>query len=223
MSSFDNTPPHGLLGELTIRSRVLSLRRPTSSSTSSAEGADSADNLAGQETPDGRTGGNAEGLAIAGALSYSGLDATTTARINGPATITTAGSQTVKAGSTHDSQADAAGERDPAQLFVRPGLQQKHVRRLRRGQIPIEAEADLHGMRTREAEKVLVSFLRECRDQGLRCVRVIHGKGRGSRGGQAVLKWEVDRWLRRDQGVMAFSSAQPRDGGTGAVYVLLKR
>lgn len=125
----------------------------------------------------------------------------------------------------HDegSQADAAGERDPAQLFVRPVLQHKHLRRLRRGQIPIEAEADLHGMRTREAEKVLASFLRECRDEGLRCVRVIHGKGRGSRGGQAVLKWEVDRWLRRDEGVMAFSSAQPRDGGTGAVYVLLKR
>jgi DNA-nicking Smr family endonuclease len=122
-----------------------------------------------------------------------------------------------------DTNGEAAGERDAAQLFVRPGLQQKHVRRLRRGQIPIEAEADLHGMRRREAEKALASFLRECRDEGLRCVRVIHGKGRGSRGGQAVLKWQVDGWLRHDDGVMAFSSAQPRDGGTGAVYVLLKR
>ena len=116
-----------------------------------------------------------------------------------------------------------AGERDGEQLFVRPGLQQKHVRRLRRGQMAIEAEADLHGMRIREAEVLLKDFLRECRDEGLRCVRVIHGKGRGSAGGAAVLKWEVDGWLRRDDRVMAFASAQPRHGGTGAVYVLLKR
>lgn len=114
------------------------------------------------------------------------------------------------------------GERDTAQLFVRPGLQHKHVRRLRRGQMTIEAEADLHGMRAREAQTLLQTFLRECRDQGLRCVRVIHGKGRGSRGGHAVLKWEVDRWLRQHDGVMAFCTAQPRHGGTGAVYVLLK-
>ncbi len=115
-----------------------------------------------------------------------------------------------------------APERDGEQLFVRPGLQQKHVRRLRRGQMPIAAEADLHGMRIREAQALLEGFLRDCRDEGLRCVRVIHGKGLGSRSGHAVLKWEVDRWLRRHNGVMAFCTAQPRDGGTGAVYVLLK-
>ncbi len=115
-----------------------------------------------------------------------------------------------------------APERDGEQLFVRPGLQQKHVRRLRRGQMPIAAEADLHGMRIREAQALLEEFLRDCRDEGLRCVRVIHGKGLGSRGGHAVLKWEVDRWLRRHDGVMAFCTAQPRDGGTGAIYVLLR-
>jgi DNA-nicking Smr family endonuclease len=115
-----------------------------------------------------------------------------------------------------------APERDGEQLFVRPGLQQKHVRRLRRGQMPIAAEADLHGMRIHEARVLLEGFLRDCRNEGLRCVRVIHGKGLGSRGGQAVLKWEVDGWLRRHEGVMAFCTAQPRDGGTGAVYVLLK-
>lgn len=116
-----------------------------------------------------------------------------------------------------------AGERDGEQLFVRPGLQQKHVRRLRRGQMAIEAEADLHGMRAREAQALLQDFLGECRDAGLRCVRVIHGKGRGSAGGAAVLKWEVDGWLRRDDRVMAFATAQPRHGGSGALYVLLKR
>jgi DNA-nicking Smr family endonuclease len=114
------------------------------------------------------------------------------------------------------------GEREGEQLFVRAGLQKKNIKRMRRGQIPIEAEADLHGMRIREAQILLAEFLRECRDEGARCVRVVHGKGLGSRGGHAVLKWEVDRWLRQHEGVMAFCTAQPRDGGTGAVYVLLK-
>ena len=115
-----------------------------------------------------------------------------------------------------------APERDGEQLFVRPGLQQKLVKRLRRGQIPIAAEADLHGTRLHEARVLLEGFLRDCRTEGLRCVRVIHGKGLGSRDGRAVLKWEVDRWLRGHDGVMAFCTAQPRHGGTGAVYVLLK-
>jgi len=113
-------------------------------------------------------------------------------------------------------------ERESEQLFVRPGLQQKHIRRLRRGQMTIEAETDLHGMRMHEAQTLLQTFLGDCRREGLRCVRVIHGKGRGSRDGQAILKWEVDRWLRQHDQVMAFSTAQPRHGGTGAVYVLLK-
>jgi len=116
----------------------------------------------------------------------------------------------------------ATPERDGEQLFVRSGLQQKQVRRLRRGQMPIAAEADLHGMRIREAQTQLEMFLRDCQARGLRCVRVIHGKGLGSRDGRAVLKWEVDRLLRGHAGVMAFCSAQPKDGGTGAVYVLLK-
>ena len=113
-------------------------------------------------------------------------------------------------------------QKDSEQLFVRAGLQQKQVRRLRRGQMPIAAEADLHGMRIREAQPLLEEFLRDCRDRNYRCVRVIHGKGLGSRGGHAVLKWEVDRWLRSHEGVMAFCTAQPRDGGSGAVYVLLR-
>jgi DNA-nicking Smr family endonuclease len=126
--------------------------------------------------------------------------------------------------STEQSPATSikAPERDGEQLFVRAGLQQKSLRRLRRGQIPVAAEADLHGMRIREALALLAEFLHDCRNRGLRCVRVIHGKGLGSRDGHAVLKWEVDSWLRGHDGVMAFCSAQPKDGGTGAVYVLLK-
>ena len=113
-------------------------------------------------------------------------------------------------------------ERDSEQLFVRAGLQQKQLRRLRRGQLPIAAEADLHGMRIREARLLLEEFLHDCRQRDFRCVRVIHGKGLRSRDGHAVLKWEVDRWLRGHDGVMAFCTAQPRDGGSGAVYVLLR-
>ena len=131
-------------------------------------------------------------------------------------------SQTEQMRESAPAKSIRTSERDGEQLFVRPGLQQKHVRRLRRGQMTVEAEADLHGMRIREAQSLLKDFLRECREEGLRCVRVIHGKGHGSAGGAAVLKWEVDRWLRAHDGVMAFASAQPRHGGTGAVYVLLK-
>ena len=115
-----------------------------------------------------------------------------------------------------------APQKESEQLFVRAGLQQKQIRRLRRGQMPIAAEADLHGMRILEAQLLLEDFLRDARARNYRCVRVIHGKGLGSRGGHAVLKWEVDRWLRSHEGVMAFCTAQPRDGGTGAVYVLLR-
>jgi DNA-nicking Smr family endonuclease len=126
------------------------------------------------------------------------------------------------AGGQAPAESIRAPERDGEQLFVRAGLQQKHVRRLRRGQIPMDAEVDLHGMRMREAGTLLARFIADCRARGQRCVRIIHGKGLGSRGGQAVLKWEVDRWLRENPAVMAFCSAQPRDGGTGAVYVLLR-
>ena len=139
-----------------------------------------------------------------------------------PRPKSTARTSTPDASEDKSANSIRAPERDGEQLFVRPGLQQKQVRRLRRGQIPIAAEADLHGTRIHEARELLEEFLRDCRAEGLRCVRVIHGKGLGSRDGHAVLKWEVDSWLRRHEGVMAFCTAQPRDGGTGAVYVLLK-
>lgn len=102
-----------------------------------------------------------------------------------------------------------------------PGVQRKLVRQLKRGQIKIQDELDLHGMRVREAGEALENFFAECSGRGLRCVRVIHGKG--LRTGGSVLKENVDRWLRLRGDVLAFCSAQPNDGGTGAVYVLLKK
>lgn len=108
-------------------------------------------------------------------------------------------------------------------LYVRPGLQHAVIRKLRRGQYAIEAELDLHGYTVPQAREALDKFLRNARAFGKRCVRVIHGKGRSSEGKMPVLKGKVNVWLQQKNEVMAFCSAVPRDGGTGAVYVLLRR
>jgi DNA-nicking Smr family endonuclease len=106
--------------------------------------------------------------------------------------------------------------------FQRPGVRTQVVRRLRRGLIPIEDELDLHGLSQTAARDRLALFLASSRDCGLRCVRIIHGKGYRSGARGPVLKTAVDSWLRRHLDVMAFTSARPIDGGTGAVYVLLR-
>jgi len=108
-------------------------------------------------------------------------------------------------------------------LFARPGVQHAVLRRLRRGQYAIEAQLDLHGQTVVEARVSIARFLHESLSLGRRCVRVIHGKGRGSRGKQPVLKGKVNVWLRRKDEVLAFCPAQPTDGGHGAIYVLLKK
>ena len=106
--------------------------------------------------------------------------------------------------------------------FVRTGVAPKTLKKLKRGQIHIDAELDLHGMTVAEAQLALAHFLEESRHTHSQCVRIIHGKGFGSKDGLAVIKTRLDRWLRMRDEVRAFISAQPRDGGTGAVYVLLK-
>jgi len=108
-------------------------------------------------------------------------------------------------------------------LFTRPGLQQRVIRQLRRGQIAVEGELDLHGHTVPEAREALVLFLHRAQRAGKRCVRVIHGKGHGTAGKLPVLKGKVNSWLRQRDSVLAFCSARPQDGGTGAVYILLKR
>ncbi len=108
-------------------------------------------------------------------------------------------------------------------LFARPGLQHTVFRKFRRGHYLVEAELDLHGRIVSEARALVNDFLRQAQAGGLRCVRIIHGKGLSSVGKIPVLKGKVNVWLRRKQEVLAFCSARPVDGGTGAVYVLLKR
>jgi len=108
-------------------------------------------------------------------------------------------------------------------LFVRDGLQQKLIKQLRRGQLSITAELDLHGYIVADARVALTEFLKDCRRHGDRCVRIVHGKGHGSRQKLPVLKNKVNAWLQQRDEILAFCSARPADGGTGAVYVLLKR
>jgi len=109
-----------------------------------------------------------------------------------------------------------------ALAFQRAGVQNQVMRRLRRGLFPIEDELDLHGLTQLAAREQLAHFLDSNRAAGRRCVRIIHGKGLRSGGRGPILKLAVDSWLRRHLDVMAFISARPIDGGTGAVCVLLR-
>ena len=108
-------------------------------------------------------------------------------------------------------------------VYMRTGIQQRVWRKFRRGQYAIEAELDLHGRVVAEARELVSEFLRHAQTQGKRCVRIIHGKGLSSEGKMPVLKGKVNSWLRQKEAVLAFCSARNNDGGTGAVYVLLKR
>lgn len=108
-------------------------------------------------------------------------------------------------------------------LHWRPGLQHQVLRKLRRGHYSVGAELDLHGFTVVEARQALAAFLDHCRGAQVRCVRIIHGKGNGSLNRLPVLKGKVSHWLRQCDQVLAYASARPADGGTGALYVLLKR
>lgn len=119
-----------------------------------------------------------------------------------------------------ESGADVAPEESLS--YRHPGVRDQVVRRLRRGLIPQEAELDLHGMTQAAARAMTVEFLDGARAAGMRCVRIIHGKGMRSAGRGALLKSAVNAWLRRHPDVMAFTSARPIDGGAGAAYVLLR-
>ena len=107
--------------------------------------------------------------------------------------------------------------------FARPGLQDRVLRKLRRGHLQPEAELDLHGLIVVEAHQAVDELIQEARQREIRCVRIIHGKGNRSMSQQPVLKGNVDRWLRSRDEVLAFSSAPREQGGSGAVLVLLKR
>ena len=106
--------------------------------------------------------------------------------------------------------------------FRRGGVRDQVMRRLRRGLYPTEDELDLHGLNQTAARDQLAEFIARSRYAGRRCVRIVHGKGYRSGARGPVLKVAVNLWLRRHMDVMAFTSARMIDGGTGAVYVLLR-
>ena len=107
-------------------------------------------------------------------------------------------------------------------MFKRSGIQDKLMDKLRRGNMLIERQLDLHGMTVVDAQAALGSFLLHCLRQNIRCARIIHGKGHGSQNRKPVIKNELNHWLRKHPEVLAFCSTPPHDGGSGAVYVLLK-
>lgn len=121
------------------------------------------------------------------------------------------------------------GPLDPSELdtgeelyYCREGIQRSVLRKLRRGQYRVHQALDLHGMNVEAARRALNDFLLQAKRQHLSCVRIIHGKGKRSRHKGPVIKTKVNHWLRQRDDILAFCSARPVDGGTGAVYVLLR-
>ena len=128
-----------------------------------------------------------------------------------------------------NGQAVPASDRNPAKgilsqdgdLFYRAGVQKNTLKNLKRGRFKAHAEIDLHGCTRREALHYLQTFLDRCRAEQLDCVRVVTGKGRSSPGHRSVIREAALDSLRHQPRVLAYSSAPPSDGGSGAFYVLL--
>ena len=112
-------------------------------------------------------------------------------------------------------------ETDEHLSFRRPGIGTDVTRKLRRGDWSIQRQLDLHGLRRDDAREALGIFIREAHKHGIRCVRVVHGKGLGSPGKAPILKNRVHSWLVQKNEVLAFVQAKPADGGGGALVVLL--
>jgi DNA-nicking Smr family endonuclease len=117
---------------------------------------------------------------------------------------------------------DDAIESGEELAFLREGLSRQLLRKLRRGHWVIEDSLDLHGMNRAQAAESVAAFLRRCMARGIRCVRIVHGKGLGSRNREPVLKAKLRKWLPLRNEVLAFCQAPGAHGGGGALVVLLK-
>jgi DNA-nicking Smr family endonuclease len=107
-------------------------------------------------------------------------------------------------------------------LFLRNGISAQHLKKLRRGHWAVQDHLDLHGLTSPEARVLTAKFLAHCVHNGLRCVRIVHGKGLGSPNREPVLKKKVASWLTQRDEVLAYCQAPQADGGGGAVLVLLR-
>ncbi|MGE6497875.1 Smr/MutS family protein [Cupriavidus metallidurans] len=112
---------------------------------------------------------------------------------------------------------------DETMSFRRPGIGEDVIKKLRRGEWVPQDKVDLHGLRSDEAREALANFLRRSVRNGVRCVRVIHGKGIGSPDKLPVLKGKVRSWLVQKEEVIAFVQARESQGGAGALMVLLRQ
>lgn len=111
---------------------------------------------------------------------------------------------------------------EDSMAYLSPGLQKNVLRKMRKGYYGLDAEIDLHGLGSHEAKRQLLRFLHNSVENGFRCVCIVHGKGYRSPDNLPVLKNNLNLWLRQHRDVQAFCSAPHREGGTGAVLVLLR-
>ena len=111
---------------------------------------------------------------------------------------------------------------DENSFYLRPGHSPDIVKKLKKGFWTIQGSIDLHGMISEEAKSYVVDYIKECKKKKIRCIRIIHGKGYGSKNKEPVLKKKVRNWLTQKDEVIAFSEAPKHDGGSGVVIVLLK-
>lgn len=107
-------------------------------------------------------------------------------------------------------------------LYLREGQSPVVLSKLRRGHWVIQDHIDLHGLVSDEARAYVAQFIADCKKRGIRCVRIVHGKGLGSRNKEPILKNKLRGWLMQKDEVIAYAQAKPQDGGSGAVIVLLK-
>jgi len=107
-------------------------------------------------------------------------------------------------------------------LYLRDGHSPDILSKLRRGHWVVQAAIDLHGLISDEARLYVSTFITDCKKRGIRCVRIVHGKGLGSRNREPVLKNKLRGWLMQKDEVIAYAEARRQDGGSGAVIVLLK-
>ncbi|MFL6675707.1 MAG: Smr/MutS family protein [Massilia sp.] len=110
---------------------------------------------------------------------------------------------------------------DPTLSYAREGVGPDVVKKLRKRHWPVQDELDLHGLTRDRARDAVTDFLHRANRRGVRCVRIIHGVGYGSAGGEPVLRGMVHSWLVQKSEVVAFCVAGRADGGNGALIVLL--
>ncbi|MDF1759058.1 MAG: Smr/MutS family protein [Coxiellaceae bacterium] len=117
--------------------------------------------------------------------------------------------------------ADSLGPDDRLN-YEQPHILKNDIKRLKKGDFPIEARLDLHLYTVEQAIDALHDFIDQCQTEDIRYALIVHGKGHYSADGVPAIKNMINQWLRNHPNVLAFQSAKPRDGGTGAIYVLLK-